>query len=275
MTETYTDPHRIPYVACPLCAFDELRVLRDQDWSWRPDYRSSMQTVIRWMVCGSCGHQFAWGYHNPAGQRELFSAAQPSQTAAGMTAAQVEAERTVWVKVVDNISRHVAQGRWLDVGAGSGMLLALARECGFDVVATDARSQTAAALRARGIDVLADRDAELDDGEPARFDVISFCDVLEHMPFPLLALSGASRALRDGGVLFISSPNRDALAWQVLDEENVNPYWSEIEHYHNFSYRQLRTLLGGHGFESISCSISNRYRLGMDVTARKPTMSSA
>ncbi len=228
-----------------------------------------MHAIIRWMVCGGCQHQFTWGYHNESGLGELFSAAQSGQTPAGMSAAVIEAERDIWVKVVDGVSRHLTRGRWFDVGAGSGMLLALARECGFDVQAAEARPQTAAALRARGIAVLQGPEADLAEGEPGRFDVISLCDVFEHMPFPLLALQGASHALREGGVLFISTPNLDALAWQALDDENINPYWSEVEHYHNFSFRQVRTLLEEHGFDSISCSVSNRYRLGMDVTAVK------
>ena len=49
----------------------------------------------------------------------------------------------------------------------------------------------------------------------------------------------------------------------------VNPYWAEIEHCHNFSYRRLRALLTEHGFEPVSCSVSNRYRVCMDVVARK------
>jgi hypothetical protein len=51
----------------------------------------------------------------------------------------------------------------------------------------------------------------------------------------------------------------------LLDTENVNPYWSEIEHCHNFTYARLRELLRDHGFEPLSCSISNHYRVCMDV----------
>jgi predicted SAM-dependent methyltransferase len=97
------------------------------------------------------------------------------------------------------------------------------------------------------------------------------CDVLEHVPFPLPALRGVFGALRPGGILFLSSPNRASLAWEVLDDEDVNPYWSEGEHCHNFSYPQLRNVLRDVGFEPLSCSVSNRYRVSMDVLARRPT----
>jgi SAM-dependent methyltransferase len=265
----HRDETRIAYTECPICGADEPRFLRDQDWSWRPDYQPTLTPIIRWMYCGQCGHQHTWGYHNDAALREVFAGTQAGQTVHGLTGSDLEASRSVWVKMVDRVTQRVSRGDWLDVGAGDGMLLATARECGFSTVAIEARRSTAEALRTRGIDVIASDVSELGAVDEARFDVISFCDVLEHMPFPLTALQMASRALRDGGVLVASSPNRDALAWQVLDEEGINPYWSEIEHYHNFSYRQLREILEMHGFGEVSCSVSNRYRLGMDVVATR------
>jgi len=132
------------------------------------------------------------------------------------------------------------------------------------------RAQAAAALRGIGLTVLDGRVEELGELAPARFDVVSLCDVLEHVPYPRPVLDAVWAALRPGGVLFISCPNTDSLAWDVLNRENVNPYWSEIEHFHNFSYRRLRTTLREHGFEPISCSVSSRYRVCMDVVARKP-----
>ena len=52
-----------------------------------------------------------------------------------------------------------------------------------------------------------------------------------------------------------------------MDAENVNPYWSEIEHFHNFSFRQIRDELLHLGLGPVTCTVSNRYRLGMDVLA--------
>jgi protein O-GlcNAc transferase len=266
---TYSDVHRIQYSACPICDSGEIQVLRDQDWSWRPDYKRPLDPVIRWMVCRSCGHQFTWGYHNEAGLEIVFAQAHAGQTAHGMTAAEIESARLTWVSLVDAVSARCHQGRWLDVGAGAGMLLALARECGFEVSALEAREQVAEALRSRGIDVLTGGVIELGDGPAGIFDVISMCDLLEHVPFPLPALRAVTHALRPGGVLAISCPNRDSLVWEAWDKEDINPYWSEIEHYHNFSFRQLRELLAYHHYERVTCSVSPRYRACMQVVALK------
>jgi protein O-GlcNAc transferase len=269
MTPTYSNPDRVRYECCPLCGSPDLSVLRDQDWTWRWDYNRRLHPVIRWMSCPSCHHQFTWGHHTEEALDVLFTHAQAGQTAQGMTGADIEAARLVWAKVVDAVTPHCSNGNWLDVGAGSGMLAAVADECGFNVVTMEARAQVAAALHARGLQVLAQDVTELKDGQPGRFDVISMCDVLEHVPFPLAALDAVVHALRDGGALFISCPNTDSLAWRTLDGEGVNPYWAEIEHYHNFSFRRLRTLLLQYGLVPVSCSISNRYRVCMDVVARK------
>jgi protein O-GlcNAc transferase len=265
----YSDPYRIRYSSCPMCDTGAPAVLRDEDWSWRPDYRAELPPIIRWMVCTECGHQFTWGYHDQVGLRILFDHAQPGQTAHGMTAAHIEASRPVWVSLLESVTARCYKGRWLDVGAGAGMLLALARECGFDVCALEARESVADALQSRGIEVLShDIDALLD-GPAGAYDVITMCDVLEHLPFPCTALRAVTHALRPGGVLTISCPNRDALAWTALNEEGLNPYWAEIEHAHNFSFRQLRELLEREGYQRMTCSVSPRYRVCMEIVASK------
>ena len=267
--DSYVDPDRVPYARCPLCASEALTLIGDADWTWKPDYQASLHPVIRWLACAACDHQITWGYHTPEALDILLGSALAGQTAEGMTATDIEAARYAWAKVVDAVSHHAGTGRWLDVGAGAGMLAAVAAECGYDVVTMELRAQVAEALHARGFTVLREDVTELLDGHASVYDVISMCDVLEHVPFPRTALQAVSHALREDGMLFVSCPNRDSLAWRALDAERGNPYWAEIEHYHNFSFRRLRTLLVEHGFEVLSCSVSNRHRVCMDVVARR------
>jgi SAM-dependent methyltransferase len=94
-------------------------------------------------------------------------------------------------------------------------------------------------------------------------------DVLEHMPFPKRALHHARRLLRSDGLLFLSMPNADSFLWQILNRGRANPYWAEIEHYHNFGRKRLHALLGECGFEPVRYGVSFRYRSCMEVIARK------
>ena len=105
-----------------------------------------------------------------------------------------------------------------------------------------------------------------DDG---MFSVVSLADVLEHMPFPAVGLAHARRLLADGGLVFVSMPNMDTLVWRVLEHQGKNPYWGELEHYHNFNRERLYAVLRGCGFEPCEYAVSERYLSGMEVLARK------
>lgn len=94
-------------------------------------------------------------------------------------------------------------------------------------------------------------------------------DVLEHMPLPKTGLAAAHRLLRPDGVLFLSMPNIDNMVWRPLHANGVNPYWGEIEHYHNFSRKRLYALLEEHGFGPVEYHISELHRVCTEVIAIK------
>jgi len=104
-------------------------------------------------------------------------------------------------------------GRVLDIGCGSGVLLAkLGERAGYR--AGLELSSTAAAAAAR----VADHVVNLPVGaelpfEPASFDVVVCADVLEHLPDPAGALEAVSRFCRPGGAIIVSVPN--VANWQA------------------------------------------------------------
>ena len=55
----------------------------------------------------------------------------------------------------------------------------------------------------------------------------------------------------------------------MLDRLEANPFWAELEHYHNFGKQRLYALLRENGFEPVDYGISERYYLCMEVIARK------
>ncbi len=109
----------------------------------------------------------------------------------------------------------------------------------------------------------------MDFDSAARFAVISLADVLEHMPFPKNTLAAAHQLLAPGGVLFVSMPHYGCAAWRQMDALNANPYWGEIEHFHNFSRKRLCALLDEHGFDLLSYGISERYRVCMELILKR------
>lgn len=115
-----------------------------------------------------------------------------------------------------------AGGRVLDVGAGYGSFVMLARERGFDAVGTEIAPFEVEFSRRR---VQRDRPDEdpaavfLDDGifnpalDPQRFDAVTFWNVLEHIDDINAVLSRAAALLKPGGAIYIICPNY--AAWRT------------------------------------------------------------
>ena len=94
-------------------------------------------------------------------------------------------------------------------------------------------------------------------------------DVLEHVPYPKIFLEKSCELLSKGGGLFISLPAYESPVWNILSIGGNNPYWAEIEHFHNFSQERLSSLLKELGFKVVDYNISERYRACMEVVAIK------
>lgn len=258
-----TDRIRIPYERCPLCDGTELLDLLEGDCSQHPLYQPALPAEVLWRGCEHCGHLFTEGYLADESLDLLLSRSNPSQT----PGADVERLRPVSGRIVSRVSqvRGEVGGRWLDVGFGDGSLLTTAEEFGYQAVGLDLRRECVDALVELGYDARCQTLDELDGEE--QFDVVSLADSLEHMPFPVEVMSDVFRLLRPGGLVFISMPNVDTYVWKLLDEAGNNPYWGELEHFHNFSREHLYWLLRKTGFEPCHYGISERYRSGMEVIA--------
>lgn len=257
-------PGRIPFAACPLCESRRIVADRTTDCRAHPLYQSGLPASIVWQTCEDCGHSFTNGYFNEPALELLFSGSHEHQVAGQQAERMREICGRIVLRVADMLGEN--RGRWLDVGFGSGDLLATAAEFGFDASGIDAREDAVEAFARLGYAVKQTRLEEVEGS--ACFDVISLADVLEHIPDPGEALTQVARLLRPGGVAFVSSPNRDTLVWRQLDEQSANPYWVEIEHYHNFTRESLERLLASAGLDPLAYAVSERYRTGMELIAR-------
>lgn len=129
----------------------------------------------------------------------------------GKAALYKDAENPVLLAHV--VAALPAGGRVLDLGCGSGALLArLAGHAGYR--AGVELSATAAAGAARVADEVVNLplDAELPFAAES-FDVVVCADVLEHVAEPAAALATAARLCRKGGAVVISVPN--VAYWQA------------------------------------------------------------
>jgi SAM-dependent methyltransferase len=256
---------RIAFDDCPLCGEDEATQIAVADCSRHPLYHPTLPASMRWLRCDACSHVFVDGYFADAALEVLFAKTQPMQ----VPGHEVGRARLTWAKVVEDVARLLPAlgGRWLDVGFGNGALLTTADEFGFEATGLDLRADSVERMRRYGY--RAERCDLLDYAKGAPLDVISFADVLEHMPFPRPALLRAHELLGPQGLLFVSLPNLDAFVWKVLDSRGENPYWAELEHLHNFGRARLYQLLRATGFEPCRYGVSERYVACMEVVARR------
>lgn len=254
---------RVLFHHCPLCDCSTLNDSISGDCSKHPLHNDSISAVMRWKQCTNCAHVFTEGYFTDEACKLIFSQTNANQ----QVGYEVEQQRYVSSRMIEKVLPYVAQGHWLDVGFGDGSLLFTAQEYGFEPVGIDLRKNNVNTMSALGIQSYCEHLSKL--SLDFKCSVISMADVLEHMPYPKEGLRAAHNLLADKGVLFISLPNMESIVWTALDQNNANPYWGEIEHYHNFSRSRLFKLLRETGFEPVKYGISERYRVCMEVIAIK------
>ena len=135
----------------------------------------------------------------------------------------------------------VENGRVLDIGCGSGGLLGMMRQLGWQIVGVEVDPQAASVARASlGVDVVGSVAAAREFGP---FDAITMSHVLEHVPAPPLFLEEAANLLAPGGYLLAVTPNVDSLGQRWFGED-----WLPLEaprHLVIMSPRGLRRSLQG------------------------------
>ncbi len=276
-----TAPLAKRFERCPLCAapVEQGEPYKVATCTAHPLYNPALPATLRWQRCGECGHIFTESYWSDAGERVLFASALPWQTP---DTTQSERLRNLWAPTVTAVAERLCatrgrenvfgtigdkRPRWLDVGFGNGALVMAADEFGFDATGIDVRSEPVERMQALGYAGICARfdKVELD----GSVDVLSMADALEHMPDPHAALEKSRALLYGEGLLYISCPNSETSTWRLWEAAGTNPYWGELEHYHNFSRSSLLALLDRHGFGVVHYGVSARYYSCMEITARK------
>ena len=150
------------------------------------------------------------------------------------------------------IRRYVPQGTLLDVGAGQGMFITIAKQSGFQVTAIDILEDVASYFNLNGYDYRSGYLEEL--SLPSNiYDAVTMWHSLEHTLNPYNTLKGVNRVLKDNGYLFIAVPNFDSIILRINLFLN-RPFFSNASteiHYFQFTRNTLARLLRESGFQLI------------------------
>lgn len=247
---------RINYESCPLCLQNHFEPFYSTTGNRLIDTVTNVPEIVDWMICSKCNHIFTKGYYSDASLEATLSYAHVGQ----VVGENIENNRLLWDPVVFNTTKlinSIENPRWLDVGFGDGGLLFTAQEYGFNCVGLDIRKKNVDDLNNLLVEAHC---CKLEDYFTERvFDVISLMDVLEHVPYPLEFIKCLKRNLKKEGVVIVSCPNSESMSWKIMNKNSCNPYWQEIEHFHNFSKTNLIKLFVQAEFTPVLFNISNRY----------------
>jgi len=149
--------------------------------------------------------------------------------------------------------------RWLDVGCGTGVLLAACPEI-HDKLGLEMDASSVERAREKGLDV-----RQVDAGDWAlerygRFDLVTLCDVLEHLEDENVAVAAVRAALNPGGVLLVTVPALMSL-WSGHDVIN--------RHFRRYTRASLLRLFAPADWEVLRASYFSSLLLPLIWTARK------
>jgi 2-polyprenyl-3-methyl-5-hydroxy-6-metoxy-1,4-benzoquinol methylase len=170
-------------------------------------------------------------------------------------------------------------GRVLDIGAGGGQWLELAREAGWQVAAAEPDPVACQRIISKGMEARPSADDWID--EAGSFDVVTMSHVIEHVHDPHQLLISAFSLLRPGGLLYVDTPNIDALGHGIYGR-----HWIHLDpprHLVLFNRRGLQGAIKAAGFHAIryrgrpsplpeSAVQSRRIAAGFDPFGSEPSI---
>lgn len=164
---------------------------------------------------------------------------------------RVVRERTELLKRVLSLIDYQPYGslRMLDVGAGTGDLSLAARNLGVgSVVAMDISPLNCRSIRRLGIPAV-QADAENMPFRAGSFDVVTMCQLIEHIEYPQRVLEQAFSMLRPGGVLHVDMPCPDNVFARLTKYRMGSSFGPE--HMTLFTKDSLAHLVESVGFEIV------------------------
>jgi SAM-dependent methyltransferase len=206
--------------------------------------------------CPKCGY---WGSEfTPASadaSRSALDEAHRRSALAGLRSANSQT-------ILRVLGRHapLAGARLCDIGCAYGWFLKTAQDCGVEALGIEPEAPVADAARRDGLHVRSGLfpDCLTDDEQ---FDIITFNDVLEHLPEIDRVLAACHRHLAPGGLLSIVIPSTRGSVFRLSCmlsrtgmRRPLDRLWQRdfsCPHVHYFNAGNLETLLKRHGFAQL------------------------
>lgn len=241
---------------CPLCgSAQSIRMgIRGTREYFGADPQADPHLITDVLRCSTCDFIYAYPMHERmlALEQAYYDDPERYSATAGSDSSAMYQTR------LDLVAAYKAGGTLLDVGAGKGEFLALARDAGWKVEGVEpSTSFRRYAMDRHGIECHAGYLGDSALLAEHSFDVITLNHVLEHVERPHGFLEMTRRYLKADGVVFIEVPNCDSYFLRAADlyfrlkgltwSSRLSPFHPPF-HRFGFTRRSLTELLERSGF---------------------------
>lgn len=134
------------------------------------------------------------------------------------------------------INAHSNQGSLLDIGAGTGEFLSVAKNNGWNVTGIEPSSKAKAIAENKGVSFV----PNLESIPSQSFDVITMWHVLEHVPDLDHQINELKRIVKPNGTIIIAVPN-----FNSFDAKHYGKFWAAFDvpiHFWHFSKTAIQKL---------------------------------
>jgi 2-polyprenyl-3-methyl-5-hydroxy-6-metoxy-1,4-benzoquinol methylase len=164
-----------------------------------------------------------------------------------------------WRLVRRSVGSVIRKGRLLEIGAGHGHFLDVARRAGWEVTGVEVSREAVRDAKAwyQGVEVHCGTVEEADLA-PASFDLVALWHTLEHLLDPVGVLRRASRLLKRGGMLIVGVPNPISLGQRMRGKKWV---WCQAPYIHiwHFPAPVLMEILTGLRLTTVEVRTEDTY----------------
>lgn len=161
---------------------------------------------------------------------------------------QEKARIKTFMKCLSVLNLYSGQrGKLLDIGAAAGYFVKVAQDDGWKAEGVEPSHWMAKYAQKLGVKV---QPGTIHDNKfkAGSFDAVTYWDVLEHVPNPLMDLKKTNKLLRKGGTLIVNYPDLDSLPAKIFKRK----WWFILSiHLWYFTPKTIAKLLNKTGFKVI------------------------